>query len=141
MILYSQYQAVIKFAPFHAGLVGRSKHFAQFQAHLRGDEVTRMTIYFTGDTYAGSESVDWVSQTIRAGWGLFPWGLEQWGQPDGINLAVGTGPAPIIRTYVPRFQARGTFIQAVLTHNEAAEAIELQSISWAVRSYGERVTK
>jgi hypothetical protein len=141
VILYSRYEAVIKFAPFHAGLVGRSKHFAQFQAHLRGDEVTRMTIYFTGDTYAGSESVDWVSQTIRAGWGLFPWGLEQWGQPDGINLAVGTGPAPIIRTYVPRFQARGTFIQAVLTHNEAAEAIELQAISWAVRSYGERVTK
>jgi hypothetical protein len=140
-ILYARFESQVKFAPFHAGLVGRAKHFAQFQAHTRGDEITRADVFFTGDSYNGSESVTWYSQITRQGWGFFPWGFEPFGQPEGINLAIKSAPGPILRVYVPRFQARNSFIQAFIVHNDAAEQLELQAVSWSVRSYGERVSK
>lgn len=141
VILYSRIDTTLKFAPFHAGLVGRMKHFAQFQVHLRDNSVSRLTIFFVGDTYGGSENVVWESQLNAQGWGEFPWGFERWGQTEFINLTVGTQPAPIIRTYVPKFQARNTFIQAVLIHREGGEPLNLQSLSYAVRAYAERVSR
>lgn len=140
-ILYSRIDSSIKFAPFHAGLVGRMKQFSQMQIHLRDYSVSRLTIFFVGDTYGGSESIVWESLLINRGWGFFPWGFEPWGQTDVINLTQGTQPAPIIRIYVPRFQARNTFIQAVLVHKEAGEPLNLQSLSYAVRAYAERVSR
>lgn len=141
VILYQRFIAQVKFAPFHAGLVGRSKQFSQMQLHLRDNSVSRLTISFIGDTFAGSESVDWQSELIRFGWGLFPWGFEPWGQTNVINLTQGTQPAPIIRIYVPRYQARNTFIQAYLEHSVAGEPLNIQSLSYAVRAYSERVSK
>lgn len=141
VILYSQYSSVVKFAPFHAGLVGRMKFFSQMQIHLRENSVSRLSIFFTGDTYGGSEDIEWESGLIALGWGLFPWSFEPWGQTEFINLTQGTRPAPIIRIYVPRFQARNTFIQAVLQHDQAGEPMNLQSLSFAVRAYGERVSR
>lgn len=65
--LYSRFIAEIKFAPFHAGQVGRTKQFAQMQLHFRGDEASRLELYFTGQTYNGSESVDWSTTVVRGG--------------------------------------------------------------------------
>ncbi len=141
VILYSRYESTIKFAPFHAGLVGRMKLYSQMQIHMRDNSTSRLTIYFVGDTYGGSESVEWVSNLIRQGWGMFPWGFEPWGQTDFINLTQGTQPAPIIRIYIPRFQARNTFLQPILQHLEAGEPLNLQSLSFAVRAYAERVSR
>ncbi len=145
--LYEKYDATMKFAPFHAGQVGLMKQFAQLQIHLREESVSRLEISFSGYTFGGSEVVDWQAANIlgsagnQQGWGFQPWGFFPWGNTDAINLVAGTRPAPVIRIYVPRFQQRNTFIQAVLEHREAGEQMNLQSLCWAVRPYQERVSK
>ncbi len=141
VILYSQITTRVRFAPFHAGLVGRMKQYAQFQIHLRDNSVSKLNLSFRGDTYGSSELVTWESLVISQGWGYFPWGFEPWGQTETINLTQGTTPAPIIRTLVPKFQARNTFIQPILEHAQAAEQMNIQSFSYACRAYGERVSR
>ena len=53
----------------------------------------------------------------------------------------GTQPASIVRTYVPRFQQRNTFIQPTLEHASAGEAMNIQAVAFAVRAYGERTSR
>jgi hypothetical protein len=139
--LYSKITTSLRFAPFHAGLVGRMKLFSQMQIHLRENSISKMLITFRGDTYGTSEETNWRSLLINQGWGYFPWGYEAWGQTETINLTQGTRPAPMIRTYIPKLQARVTFIQPMLEHAEAAEPMNIQSLSYAVRAYGERVSR
>jgi hypothetical protein len=140
-ILYGRIASQIVTAPFHAGLVGRMKQFAQVQLHFRSDQASRLTLFFIGDALLGSTEVEWTGVWRRAGFGYFPFGFDYFGQSYGLDLPVGTGPSPICRIYVPIQQQRSTYIQASITHTEAGEAINLQAISWALRSYGERVTK
>lgn len=143
--LYKAFESVIKMAPFHAGLVGRWKHYAQMQIHLRQQVLTNLQIDFSGAYYGSSEITDWSSLNISTsganGWGFSPWGLFPWGLVDGANLVAGTEPANIIRTYIPRFAARNTFIQPVMRHKQAAQPMLIQAISYAVHAYGERVSK
>lgn len=141
VFLYSRLVSTIKLAPFHAGLVGKAKHFSQMQVHLRDDSTSKLTISFTGNTFGSSEIINWVSQLTRPGWGLFPWAFAPFGQADSIYLTQGTNPAPIIRVLVPSYQARNTFIQPYITHKEAAEPLNFQALSFAVRSYAERVSR
>ena len=142
-ILYDSYTTTIKLAPFHAGSVGRNKQFAQMQMHLRDNSVTNLTIYFSNETFGGSDTIFWESHLVSdsSGWGMFPWGLASWGNPDGISENYETSPAPVIRTYPPITHQRGTYIQPVIQHDNAGESIKLQSISFAVRGYGERTSK
>ena len=140
-ILYKSITSIVKTVPFHAGLTGRAKQFSQVQLHFRNASCSRLSIYFIGDYFLGSDETDWVAIWSRAGWAYFPWGFDFFGQPDGIDLPIGTTPAPICRIYVPIQQQRTTFIQTVLTHSEAGENIGLQAQSWSVRAYGERVTR
>lgn len=142
--LYKAYSSSVKFAPFHAGEVGRSKQFSQFQIHTRSSQITRLRVLFAGYIYGPSEEVMWTADSVAGslgGWGELPWGFFPWGLEDGINTVYKTEPAPVIRVYVPLFQQRGTFIQAFLEHAEAGETVDIQAVSWAVRGYGERVTK
>lgn len=139
--LYSKYDSRIKISPFHAGLVGRMKQVSQMQLHFRDNSVTKLLITFSGDTYGGSEETNWETQLISAGFGNFPFGFDPWGQDDGANIQRRTSPAPICRIYVPRFQQRGTFIQADILHSRAGEALNLQAMSFAVRAYNERISK
>jgi len=140
-IFYKAIRSVIGTAPFHAGMVGRSKQFAQTQLHFRSNQCSRMELFFTGDVYLGSDSIVWQALWQRAGWGYFPWAFDFFGQGDGIDLPIGTGPAPICRIYVPIQQQRTSFIQTYMIHTEAGESINLQAQSWALRAYGERVTR
>jgi hypothetical protein len=141
--LYKKIQTTIKLAPFHAGAVGRTKQFAQMQLHLRDNSVSSMLITFSGPVFGGSPSILWTSSPVfgGGGFGYQPWGFFPWGQADGINLDFETKPAPVIRIYVPMFQQRVTYIQPVLVHDNAGEAINLQALTFAVRGYGERVSK
>ena len=141
LFLYGSILSVIKPAPFHAGKVGVSKQFSQMQIHLREPAMSRLTISYTGYTYGGSEEIEWNSVLVNSGWGFDAWGFFPWGQEDGVNLTFGTQPAPVVRTYIPRFQQRSTFIQPVLTHHEAGEPLNIQAIAFAVRAYMERVSK
>ena len=139
-ILYSRYARTIKMAPFHAGLIGRLKFFAQMIVHMRDNGMSKATITFTGQTYGGSTQITWTSQTINAGWGSFPWGFEPWGQETGINLTTGTQPAPTMRIYIPPFQARNSFIQPIINHIQAGEPTNIQAVSFSVRPYKERLS-
>ena len=139
--LYKKIFSRIITSPFHAGQVGRMKQFAQMQIHTRNGAFTAAKIYFIGDGFLGSSEVDWVAINRRLGFGYFPFGFDFFGQSYGLNLQTGTLAGPICRIYVPIQQQRNTYIQAVIEHEHAGESIELQSIDWAMRAYGERVTK
>lgn len=140
-VLYKKITSRVKFAPFHAGLVGKMKHFSEVQFHLRESSLSRATLTFSGDTYGTSQSVTWKTVILKLGWGYFDWGYEPFGQTEVIELTAGTRPAPIIRTLIPQMQARNTFIQTILVHDEAAEQLNIQSLSFAVRPYGGRVSR
>lgn len=139
--LYDLIESRIQLAPFHGGMMGRAKQFTQMQLHLRSPGVYRLLISYSGYTYGGSDETEWVSQVQSGGWGLEAWGFFPWGQADAVNLTFGTDPAPVIRTYISRFQQRNTFIQPVFTHKESGEQMDIQAISFGVRPYQERVTK
>jgi hypothetical protein len=142
--LYASYESLIKMAPFHAGVVGRSKQFAQTQLHLRAPQISELEISYAGGYLSNSESVMWdLVDVIGAfgGWGALPWGFFGWGLSDGISSQYTTEAAAVIRTYVPRFAQRNTFIQAILKHKQAGESIDIQALSFAVRAYNERVSK
>lgn len=145
-VLYKAFSSRVKFSPYHAGLVGRGKQFSQLQIHTRTSSVTRLSISFGGQIFGSSDVTEWkvsnvISSATAIGWGIEPWGLFSWGEADGISTIYRTENAPVIRLWVPQFQQRSTFIQAVLEHMEAGEAMEIQALSWAVRAYSERVSK
>ena len=141
--LYRSYQSQWIMAPYHAGAVGREKIFSQMQIHCRTPSLTRLLCDFTNQSFGGDATTEWKAEDVKPteGWGLVPWGLFSWGLEDGIRNVYNTVPAPIVRLYVPLFQARSTYIRAVLTHKEAGESIDAQAIAWVVRGYNERVTK
>jgi hypothetical protein len=141
--LYKGYQSQIKFAPFHGGLTNREKHFAQFQVHTKDRSITTCEISFSNDQFGGSEVTEWHVSDVAGsgGWGNEPWGFFEWGLEDGIDLSYTTKPAPPIRIYVPRFSARATFIQAIISHRGGAEPMNIQSVGYQVRAYQERVSK
>ncbi len=142
--LYAGYIKTIKFSPYHAGLVGREKFFAQMIIHLRDKSITKAYIYFANNNFSGSEITTWSPEGGASGglgWGQFPWGYEEWGQESGININIGTGPAPTIRVLVPSFAARGAYIQPVIECRNATDVLNIQSVSFAVRAYGERQSR
>ncbi len=140
-ILYQSFYRTIKWSPFHAGEVSRMKLFSQFIVNLRDNSLTKATLSFGGNVYGSSGEINWESQLSFLGWGLFPWGFESWGQANSIDLTNGTQPAPIIRTYVPPYEARATFIQPTLTARKAGEPLNIQSIAYVIRPYNERVSR
>jgi len=140
VILYEKYDANIKLAPFHGGMIGRSKQFSQMQIHTRNFAITAMDISFAGHLYGGSNTVEWSSGDTGEGWGNEPWGFFGWGQEEAVNLALSTKPAPVIRIYVPLLQQRTTFLQPILYHKQAGENLEIQAMTFAVRPYQERVS-
>lgn len=140
-VLYSSFYHIIKFSPFHAGMLSKMKLFSQFMVHLRNNSMSKATFTFTGYALGGSGEVDWESLLTFEGWGAFPWGFESWGQENGIDLTIGTAPAPVARVLIPAFQARNTFIQAQIEHRKAGEALNIQAISYVVRPYDERVSR
>ncbi len=140
-ILYESYKSTIQMAPYTGGLVGRSKQYAQMQVHFRENSAESLDITFSGDTFGGSEPTVWNSLLTNPGWGAFPWGFDEWGQENSVELPITTTPGPICRIYVPRFQQRGTFIQPIITNQIGGDRLNIQSLSFCVRVYGERVTK
>lgn len=141
--LYRAYESQWIMSPFHAGSIGRTKHFSQLQIHTRTPSITRIKVDFIGQTFGGDATTEWKTVNVAPseGWGESPWGFFNWGLDDGIKNIYNTTPAPVIRLYVPLFQARSTFIKAILTHKEAGEAIDAQALAWSIRGYNERVSK
>ena len=142
--LYKAIESKVKMAPFHAGEVGREKHFAQMSITTRQNQLLTLTLEFSNSYFGGSSIIDWSAMNISnfsGGWGNVPWGFFPWGLESGINTLVGTQPAPIVRTYIPRFAARAPYIQPIITHKVAALSMVIQAISFQIRGYGERVSR
>jgi hypothetical protein len=141
--LYRMFVTTIRTSPFHAGAVNRLKQFSQLQIHTRDKSITTMDITYSGDTFGSSELTTWRAETLTAGdgWGNQPWSLFPWGNEDTINLTYNTQPAPIIRTYIPLFAQRSSFIQVFLEHKMAAESLNIQEIGFQVRGLVERVSR
>jgi len=142
-ILYAAYTARVKMAPIHAGTVGRSKQFAQMQLHSRTPSITFLGITFINAQFGGSEEVDWDGTLVNTGggWGNDPWGFFGWGNQDGIANVYSTQPSPVVRIYIPLFAQRTTYLQPIIEHTQAGEAIEIQAMTFAVRQYNERVSR
>lgn len=141
-IIYTAFYHRIKFSPFHGGELSKMKLFSQFMMHFRNNNMTKAIMAFTGYALGGSGEITWTSPlNTNQGWGSEPWGFFNWGEGNGINLSIGTGPAGVMRILVPAFQARTTFIQAEFQHRKAGEPLGIQAISYVVRPYNERVTR
>lgn len=142
-VMYASHETQIKLAPFHGGMVGRFKQFAQFQIHQRGGALSGLEISYSGANSSSSGAVDWSNAGISSdvGWGLGYWGLFPWGDEEGISIVTGTQAGSIARVYVPIEQQRSTFIQPILTHSRAAEEMNLQAMSFSVRAFQERVSR
>jgi hypothetical protein len=143
--LYKAYKSTIKMSPFHAGQVGLEKHFSQVQMDLRQAAISDITITFGGEYFGSSEITKWslsnISSSGSTGWGYSPWGFFPWGLSNGIKLAAGTRASSIIRTWVPKFAARNTFIQLMASHNVAGQPMLIQSLTFTCRGYGDRSSK
>lgn len=142
--LYAKIESAVVMAPYSGGVVGLSKQFAQVQFHTRSANITRLKVTFKGAYFGGSEQAEWLDTRVAGesgGWGFAPWSYFPWGQSDSLDAKVVTEPAPIVRLYVPLFAQRNTFIQVLLNHSEAGESMDIQSISWSIRAYRERVSK
>jgi hypothetical protein len=163
--LYEAYTSTVRLAPFHAGQVGRAKQFSQMTLSTRQFSISRLSIDFQTNYFLASDATDWYVNNIldeaavegsgpvvvTYGWGNGPWGLLPWGAPSdpspvslagqSVFLDLGTQPSVPLRTYVPLSAQRSAFIQPVLTHAEAGEPMLIQSVSWCVRGYGEKITR
>ena len=142
--LYAKIESQVTMAPYSGGVVGLGKQFSQIQFHTRTQNVSRLKVTFQGQSFGGSEEALWTDATVTGvtgGWGFAPWGYFPWGQAESLDAKVVTEPAPVIRLYVPLFQQRNTFIQTVINHSEGGESMDIQSISWSLRAYKERVSK
>jgi hypothetical protein len=143
VVLYKRFKSTIKLSPFTAGATNRSKQFCQLQIHTKEASISTLDISYSNDTFGSSEFTTWKQNTValQGGWGQLPWGFFAWGLEQGINLTYSTQPAPIVRTYIPMFAQRSTFIQPILEHNAGAEPLNIQSIGFQLRGYGERVSR
>ncbi len=142
--LYTKIVSTIKHAPFHAGEVGRGKQFAQMQLHSRDNSFTFADINFSNNVYAASISTSWRTSSVRGvglGWGALPWGFFPWGLDNTINLNYNTQASTPVRIYIPLEAQRGNWIQAVIEHRMGGEQMNIQALTYAVRGYGERVTR
>lgn len=141
-LLYKGISSEVRTAPMTAGDSSKWKQFSEFQCQFRNTiSASSINVSFLNDSIPGSASVDWSTASVSGGWGDLPWGNFPWGLEDGINAVYSTNSAQILRTYIPMEVSRGTFIQARLLHNTAAENIMIQEMAYTAREYGQRVTR
>jgi hypothetical protein len=135
--LHSAYNTSLKFAPLTAGNVGMLKQFGEFQAVFRnGDACTQMRVNFSNDGFVSDNNNAWnfgvgsdLAPVQFGGWGSLEWGQFPWGGETSLNREFQTRPAVILRQYVPMKTYIGTFLQPILDHRVAGEAIELQAMA------------
>lgn len=135
--LHAAYNTSLKFAPLTAGNVGLLKQFGEFQATFRnGDACTQLRVNFSNDGFVSDANNAWTYAVGTdglpvqfGGWGSLEWGQFPWGGETSINREFQTRPAVILRMYVPAKTFIGTYLQPILDHRVAGEAIELQAMS------------
>jgi len=147
-ILYDGFLARVVMSPFHGGVKSALKQFSECHVHFRTHGITKATLDFRGQYYNSAGEFDWLDNKVLdgkssagGGWGLDPWGQFPWGNVDSDLLQYGTQSILAIRMLVPILAARNPFIQLKFEHKEAAEPLEIQAITWLVRTYGTRFSR
>jgi hypothetical protein len=142
LILYSAFTKTVKLAPYHGGLVGRLKVFSKMLVHCKDQNISKAYIYFANNYFAGSQITTWTMNSgSSGGWGNEPWGFFPWGDTIGTEITQGTLPAPVLEINVPSFAARCSFLQPYFKFMNGADMLNMQAISFTLRTYGERITR
>jgi hypothetical protein len=141
VVLYRGIVSEIRTSPFFAGTVSNLKQFPELQMSFRNRQsCSNLSLYFVNDSTSTGPTA-WVTETSTGGWGSLPWGSFPWGLEDGIELPFETSSSQPMRTYIPLEVQRGTYIQANITHKEAAQNIMIQNMAFTFRMYKQRTTK
>jgi len=138
--LYGRIVSTMRTSPLHGEDVGNLKVFSQLQLHFRAFLCSKLSIDFGNEKFNSTGAFEW-SASLDSGWGFGAWGFSVWGDEEALDIPFKTSSAPILRTYVNRDAARGTFLQCIFVHSLAAEPLDLQEITLYSRPYKARVSK
>lgn len=137
VFLGSGIRSILRFTSITLEQPGELKYYSEFAATFKNNSsFTKATINFANDFTYSTVNTEWnlkvgsdKSLISFGGWGQLEWGEFAWGGEYSTNREFLTRPAVVLRTYVPKDVFVGTFIQPIIYHNKAGEAIDLQSIS------------
>lgn len=118
--VYQPIAAAIQWTPQYAQNTGMLKQFQECTFLFDTTSFETVTATFSGSITTSGSSVD-LTSPIEAGWGAFPWGGIPWGG--------GVGYSQSIRTYIPRDQQRGHWLNIKLSLNEAFRLFGLAGVS------------
>lgn len=142
------YNLRVKFSPITMG-TGMLKQFSEFQLWFRNSSAcTQLSLNFSTDSRYSDTQTEWRDYVGTpeglvsfGGWGSQSWGLFPWGGGSNIELDYRTGPAVVLRTWVPQNSYLATFIQPELLHRTAGEPFELQSMTLVGKQATMKVSK
>lgn len=140
-LLYDAISSQIKTAPLTSGDTSRAKQTNQFQLWTRSQALSKATLSFITNAAIGSVDITWRPIVTSSGWGISPWGLFPWGLEEGIVSVIATQTSQPLVTLIPANCQRNSWIQALITHAEAAEDLSIQTLAFNIRPYGNRVSK
>lgn len=141
--------SVARTTPINGGNQGVLKYHAEMQTSFRNAaSCSQVNVAYANDSNYLTQDVDWNNQlgTFRlpllvGTWGALPWGEFPWGGALSIQREYLSGPAAVLRTFVPREGFAGTFIQIQLAHRVAGESFDLQSLSIFTQPVTARTTR
>lgn len=121
----------IKWNPIDAENPGILKQFSEVVFFFRDAAFATIDATFSTNIIGASKTVSIENNSGIGGWGNFNWGLLPWGGSYG-------GQA-VLRTYVPRNQQRGSWLNLELETEEAFTGFSLQGISIMVNPMSSRI--
>ncbi len=116
------------------------KQFSECQIGYRNSAVSSISLGFISDA-CESEFKVWKCRGHNGGWGNSPWGLFSWGAGENIDIRYQTYFAEPTRVFVPTQNQISTWIKAKIQHSQAAEQINIQSLSFVIRNISNRTSK
>lgn len=146
--LHDAYKSVVRLSPITAG-TGVLKFFMETQVWFRNSSsCSAATMLFSSDAHVATGKEAWRAnvgsppgEIIFGGWGENPWGQFPWGGGANVARDYRSGPAVILRMYVPRKTYMSTWLSPQIEHDVAGEPLEIQSISFLVENAGNKVGK
>lgn len=146
-VIYGPIESRLKTVPITGGDTSVMKLVSKFQAHFRSIGCTNALISFSCDWTNATPAVEWEADTyftrdlIFGGWGSGLWGSGVWGSHATLASTLRTYPSAIINMLVPFASSRVTWVAVDITHKRAGEALEMQSLSFSARAYGDKTSR
>ncbi len=119
--LYTPINNEIEWSPIDIENPGLLKQFSEITLFFKNAAFTEIDASFSTNISIDREVVPIENTFFADGWGLFPWGQQEWGGELG-------GQIPL-RTYVPQNKQRGSWLILNLQTSEAFTGFSLQGVS------------